>query len=200
MNWANRICQSLFLINLIYAIVSFISNGQFLPIIPLEELFAALMFIATGIYILKNNRVLSFLLLFLGLVLLINSKDFLGIFLSNNTLNNIYINLGQINTGAEIGLLICIAVFKVYEVLKNKKEQFTSVFFPVAMLSVIIIALLFTVQYDYLLYFAYLALGLSSFILVRLYIKEPFGEEWNKKYNVFGYHALLIVTNLFAFI
>lgn len=200
MNWANRICQSLFLINLVYAITSLISNGQFLPIIPLEELFASLMFLTTSIFLIKKDKIISFLLMVLGLVLLLNAKDVLAFFFSNNALDFFYNHFGEFLPSVEIIILLAIVGYFLYAILKNQKSQFSSIVIPVMLMFLIISALFFAFRFDYLLYFAYLALGLSSILLSKLFLKASFEEIWSDKYSVFGYHALLIITNVFAFL
>jgi hypothetical protein len=199
MNWANRICQSLFLINLIYAITSLISNGQFLPIIPLEELFASLMFLATSVYLIKKEKIFSLLLMILGLIVLMSSKDVLLFFFSKNVVSNLYSHFGAYLPSAEIMVLIAVVGYLLNEILKNEKRSFSSRLIPVMLTLLIIIALFFALRFDYLLYFAYLALGLSSVLIAKLYLKASFEESWSEKYGVFGYHALLILTNIFAF-
>jgi len=200
MNWAIRICQSLVLINLIYGIVSLISNGMFLPIIPMEEFFASMMFLITGISVFYFSKLLFIFYGLLGVVFFLGAEDFLVFFLSNQLIDQMFNTIGNELGYAEILCLLALVFYLLLDVFKNRNKCFNSIIIPLGLLMVIVLALFFIAKYDFLLYFIYLALGLSSLLIGQFFVKEEYSITWYRKYSVFGYHALLILTNFLAFL
>ncbi len=196
MHTAQRIGQAVVLINLIYALFSLISNGSFLPLLPLEAFFAATLFFAFAYANRSSSKLLSLLYFALALILLLSSNDFLAFFLSDQSIRTVVQHTANFTANAEIVLLTAIVAHVLFTLFKER-SNFQPPWLPIAFFALILLATIASFSISYLLYFSYLALGLATFFIPQLFIpSETKANAFNQNYAVFIYHGILIVTNV----
>jgi hypothetical protein len=200
MQTAQRIGQAVVLINLVYALFSFLSDGRFIPLLPLEEFFAAILFFAFAFANRSSNKVLALLYISLALILLLSANDFLAFFLSDQSIRTIVQHTASFTANAEISLLALTLVHLLINIFNNRRN-FQTPWLPIAFFSLILLATIASFSFSYLLYFSYLALGLAIFFTSQLFFTSPKKlNSFSQNYTVFIYHGLLILTNVLAMI
>lgn len=196
MHTAQRIGQAVVLINLIYALFSLISNGGFLPLLPLEAFFAATLFFAFAYANRSSSKLLSLLYVALALILLLSSNDFLAFFLSDQSIRTVVQHTASFTTHAETVLLTAIVAHALTTLFKQRSNVQTP-WLPIAFFALILLATIASFSISYLLYFSYLALGLTAFFIPQLFISSPKkANAFHQNYAVFIYHGILIITNV----
>ena len=124
MNPILKISGALVLINFVYGIINLFNLGQFLTLIPLSTFFISIIFGVGAFTLFKSHKRVSFVLIYLSLVFLLQSNAVLELILNSSNLKSLQTTFSPYYFWLEfvgIGLLWVVSILPfVYKQVSNR--------------------------------------------------------------------------------